>query len=126
MLVRIGNWLLIVTLLVTTGGQWALLQSFAWATMLADHLQAQSLAESVKQTFDGQHPCKLCCALRAAKKAEKKAECPGAAKKVEFPPFAARLVVFGPAAFQLLNSTDTFAESSLPQPPVPPPRTLPV
>ena len=123
---RIGNLLLIVMLLVTTGGHWALLQSFAWGTMLADHLQSQSLTESMEQTFDGQHPCKLCCAIRAAKKAEKRAEFPGAAKKVEFPPLAARWVLVGPSTFQLLNSADRFAESSLPQPPVPPPRLLPV
>ena len=113
-------------LLVTTGGHWAVLQSYAWATMLADHLQSESLTESMKETFDGEHPCKLCCAIRAAKKAEKKAEFPATAKKVEFPPLAARLFVFGPTTFQLLTSPDNFAESSLPQPPVPPPRLLPV
>ena len=122
MLVRVGNCLLIVMLLVTTGGHWALLQSFAWTTMLADHLQTQSLAEAVAQTFDGRHPCPLCCAIRAAKKADQKTEFPALAKKVEFPPLAARLVLYAPAAFELLRPGDAFAGSVSLQPPVPPPR----
>jgi len=118
----IGNLLLIVVLLATTGGQWALLQSVAWAAMLADHLQSQSFTESVAQTFDGRHPCKLCLAIRAAKKSGEKTAFPLSLKKIEFPPPAARLTLFAPAAFELLDAPDTFAESPTLPPPTPPPR----
>jgi hypothetical protein len=123
---RIGNLLLIVVLLVSTGGHWALLQSVAWTTMLAENMRSETFSAAVKQTFDGQHPCKLCCAICAAKKAEKKAEFPVSLKKIEFPPWAAKLVLYAPTTFQMLKAQDTFAESPTLPPPTPPPRALPV
>jgi len=123
---RIGNLLLIVALLAATGGHWALLQSIAWTSMLADHLQSESFSESMAQTFDGQHPCKLCCAIAAAKKSEKKTEFPLSAQRIEFPPLAPRLVLYAPAVFRLLPVGNTFADSALRTPPTPPPRRLPV
>jgi len=118
--------MLIVMLLVTTGGHWALLQSFAWTTMLADHLQSESLAQAVEQTFDGRHLCPLCRAIRAAKKAQQKTELSISTQKIEFPPLATALVLHPPTAFQFLNAGNIFAESALRPPPVPPPRSIPV
>ena len=126
MIQRIGNLLLIVALLASTGGHWALLQSVAWTSMLAEHMQSQSLAQAMEQTFDGRHPCKLCCAIAAAKRSEKKSEFPVSAQKIEFPPLAPRLVLYAPAGFQLLTTPDDFADPTLMAPPTPPPRVLPV
>jgi hypothetical protein len=123
---RIGNLFLIVALLAATGGHWVLLQSVAWTTMLTGHLQCESLTEAVTQTFDGRHPCKLCLAIAAAKKAEKKAEFPPALKRIEFPPLAADVAVYPPATFQLLTAADTFAAPVPVKPPTPPPRVQPV
>ncbi len=55
-----------------TGGQWAVLQSAAWAGMLVEHLHRQTLAVAVAQTFDGQHPCAMCKAIQKQKSSEKK------------------------------------------------------
>ena len=66
------NLVLAVLLLVMTGGHWALLQSAAWAGMLASHLRTQSLHVAVSQTFDGQHPCCLCKAIQKEKGSDKK------------------------------------------------------
>jgi len=123
---RIGNLLLIVALLAATGGHWALLQSIAWTSMLADHMQSESFGVSLVQTLDGRHPCKLCCAIAAAKKSEKKTEFPLSAQRIEFPPLTPGLVLFGPTAFQLLSLSDTFADSTVHTPPTPPPRCQPV
>ena len=103
-----------------------MLQSVAWTSMLAGHLQSESFTEAVAQTFDGRHPCKMCQAIRAAKKSEKTTEFPLSLKKIEFPPLAERLTLFAPSAFKFLSTSDTFAESSALPPPVPPPRVLPV
>ena len=70
MFVRIGNCLVIAALVATTGAHWALLQSVAWTTMLADNLRAYSLSESVARTFDGKFPCPICKAIAAGKKSE--------------------------------------------------------
>jgi hypothetical protein len=126
MMRRIGNALLIVALLAATGGHWAVLQSLAWTSMLTEHLQSQSFSEAVAQTFDGRHPCKLCLAIRAAKKSGKPAEFPQTLKKIEFPPLAANLVLFAPARFEWLNAANVFTESSVFPPPTPPPRHPPV
>ncbi len=120
---RIGNLLLIVALLAATGGHFALLQSIAWTSMLAEHLQAESFSQAVTRTFDGRHPCKLCCAIAAAKKSEKKTEFPLATQKIEFPPLAPGLVLYAPAAYQLLASRSAFADSVCVTPPTPPPRS---
>ncbi len=126
MIQRIGNLLLIVALLAATGGHWALLQSVAWTSMLAEHMQSESFSAAMEQTFDGKHPCPLCCAIAAAKKSDKKTEFPLSAQKIEFPPLAPGLVLLAPTAFQLLTAHDTFADSPILTPPTPPPRVLPV
>ena len=74
MVARFSKFLLVVALVTTTGLHWAMLQSVAWTTMLADNLRTQSLAEAVTHTFDGRHPCCLCNAIAAGRKSEKKKE----------------------------------------------------
>ena len=54
------------------GGHWAVLQSVAWAGMLADYTRASgSWLTGVEQTFDGEHPCSLCREIAVAKGQEK-------------------------------------------------------
>ena len=74
MLARFGKFIVVVALVTTTGLHWAMLQSVAWTTMLADNLRTQSLTEAVTHTFDGKHPCCLCKAIAAGKKSEQKKE----------------------------------------------------
>jgi hypothetical protein len=74
---RLSKFCLILTLVTITGTNWALLQTVAWTSMLADNLCTRSLAESVTRTFDGDYPCPLCRAIAEAKKSEKKDGCPG-------------------------------------------------
>lgn len=112
-----------MALLAATGGHWALLQSFAWTTMLAGHWQKESLTSAVEQTFGGRHPCKLCLAIAAAKKAEKKTEFPGANQKLEFPPLAANPALFAPGEFSWLTPGNIFPSSASFAPPTPPPRS---
>jgi len=60
MLIRCAHLLLVLTLLVSVGGHWALLQTAAWAGMFVSHAQQGSLVEALSKTFDGEHPCALC------------------------------------------------------------------
>ena len=60
-----------LALFLMAGGQWAVLQTAAWANMLRDyHRQSGSVAVAIEQTFDGQHPCELCRAIASAKARE--------------------------------------------------------
>ncbi|HEY8241761.1 MAG TPA: hypothetical protein VIH35_09955 [Kiritimatiellia bacterium] len=64
---------LLVALL--TGSQWIALQGAAWTGMLVARSVRADIATAVRSTFDGQHPCRMCSAIkqaRASESAEKK------------------------------------------------------
>jgi hypothetical protein len=122
MFVRIGKCLVIAALVATTGAHWALLQSVAWTTMLADNLHSASLPEAFVKTFDGKHPCCLCKAIAAGKKSEQKKEFTSPIQKPEFPPVMENFVLFAPSHFQLLPQVSFFSESLTQKPLTPPPR----
>lgn len=104
---------------------WALLQTVAWTTMLANNLQSCSIHDAVVKTFDGNHPCPLCKAIAAAKKSEQKKEFTAQLQKLEFPPAKEKLVLIAPTRFQLLPQANSFAESLILEPLTPPPRSFP-
>ena len=122
MLARLGNLFLILALLAATGGHWAVLQSVAWTTMFAANLTTESFSEAVSQTFDGKHPCRLCCAVKAGKAAEKKTDFPAPITKFEYVNEAPRFVFVAPTAFMLLTSAQQIFPDRNSSPPVPPPR----
>jgi hypothetical protein len=123
-LARFSKFLVVVALVTTTGLHWAVLQSVAWTTMLANNLRTQSLTEAVTRTFDGKHPCCLCKTIAAAQKSGKKTEFALQIPKIEFPPSPENLVLAAPSRFQLLPLTNRSAESLTVRPPTPPPRGL--
>lgn len=51
------------------GGHWVVLQSIAWSRMLVDYSSARGLKQGVVMTFDGDHPCPMCCAIKEARQA---------------------------------------------------------
>ena len=122
MLLRLSKWLVVLTLTLSLGGQWALLQSVAWTTMIAANLSANdSLTEAVSKTFDGEHPCPLCKAIKAGKKSEQKSEAvTPTLKKFEFVSQTPLFVFTAPSAFTLVGWRVEFPSTA---PPVPPPRT---
>lgn len=64
--------LVIGALLVSLGGHLLLLQTVAWSTMLLSYSESASLKEAAKKTFDGDHPCPLCKAVKESREEEKK------------------------------------------------------
>lgn len=71
-LLRASRYLLIVTWLVSMGGHLAMLQAVAWSNMLVDFTAKGSFSEAVNKTFDGQHPCAMCKAVKKSKSEENK------------------------------------------------------
>jgi hypothetical protein len=122
-LTRLGKFLVVFALVLMTGAHWAALQTAAWTTMLADHLRTQNFSQAVSETFDGAHPCCLCKAIAAAKKAQKTSAAATPVLKMEFPPLAASVGLFPPARFELRSQCNWLAEASFLKPPVPPPRS---
>ncbi|HEY6169598.1 MAG TPA: hypothetical protein VI454_16265 [Verrucomicrobiae bacterium] len=122
MFARIGHLLLALALLGATGGHWAVLQSVAWTTMIAEKARSAPLTDAVTRTLSGSEPCQLCKQIAAGKQTEKKTNLPlqlaklefvlSAAKARIFPPALPNEPVFEPALF--VGRTDA--------PPIPPPR----
>ena len=117
-----GRLLLVLALLVSIGGHWALLQSVAWTQMLVERSQKGSLMEAVKTTFDGAHPCELCKRI-ANNHDEEPAPAQSLVKaKLDFifAPQTTRLFLQA-AAFEW-PQTETSAQPRAEQPSLPPPR----
>jgi hypothetical protein len=54
------------------GGHYGVLQVLAWGGMIVNYSAKEGLAEGVRQTFDGDHPCELCRSIAKAKQDERK------------------------------------------------------
>lgn len=54
------------------GGHWGAMQLVAWATMIRDFSQDRPLAQALSDTFDGEHPCPMCCKVNAGQSEERK------------------------------------------------------
>jgi hypothetical protein len=119
---RIGKCLVVTALVLSMGLHWAALQTVAWAAMLANNLETNSLCCALCKTFDGKHPCCMCKAIAAAKAAQKKSEAVASALKLECTPLADGAKLAPQAQFEKVARTNTFAESLPSKPPVPPPR----
>jgi hypothetical protein len=120
--VRLGKFFVVISLVTMLGAHWALLQTVAWTTMLADNLRTRSLSESVERTFDGHYPCPICKAIAAGKKSEKQNDFTLQMQKLEFPPVKESPTLFAPSEFELLPQLNFFTESLIQNPLTPPPR----
>lgn len=51
----------VVMLMISIGAPWAFLQTAAWVSMAVHYsVREGSIVSGLSQTFDGDHPCKLC------------------------------------------------------------------
>lgn len=48
------------------------LQSVAWIGMVANYARDEKLVVAIEKTFDGQHPCRLCEAVKSGRAEEQK------------------------------------------------------
>ena len=125
MLKRFGHALLIAAILCATGTHWMVLQSVAWATMLANNARNGDLPAAIEKTFDGEHPCALCKVIASGKQSEKKSELQNNFKKLEFLNEPIVIGLNAPARYQLPSDNSVSAHIRVETPPVPPPRILP-
>lgn len=71
-MIRVSKWLLVLTLVLSLGAHWALLQTVAWTGMVIRYSQDGSFGEALSKTFDGKHPCGLCKMIQKGRAEEKK------------------------------------------------------
>lgn len=123
-LARLGKILMVVALICAIGGHWFVLQSVAWANMLAANVSSGTVGEAIVKTFDGKHPCCLCKQIAQSRQSEKKAEWQSDLKKFEFSSQSAVFVFSAPVHFYLQSEQSTAASMLAETPPVPPPRSF--
>jgi hypothetical protein len=121
---RVGKMLMVAALICAIGGHWAMLQSVAWATMLADHARTDSLGAAIEKTLDGRHPCPLCKQIAQGRKSERKTDWQAGSQKLEFPRHSVVFVFNAPVEFYLQDDFHATARLLAETPPVPPPRSL--
>ena len=118
---RIARFLVLIAAVQILGGHWAVLQSVAWAQMLVEYAQSDSLGVAVAKTFDGDHPCSLCHTVSDGRAQEKKQEAKISILKldavlalaVQLPPAQAKSFVYPARGSAMAARTST--------PPTPPP-----
>ena len=121
---RLPKLLMVLALACSIGLHWALLQSFAWTTMLVDNLATTSFSTALQRTFDGKHPCALCKAVAEGKKSEKKADTLLQLKKFEGMGASVAFALSPPASFPRIAAPNASLESFSHAPPTPPPRAV--
>ena len=67
---------LVVSLMVSIGGHWGMLQAIAWAKMLRAYTEERGLIAGLKDTFDGDHACSMCEKIATGKQKDKQENLP--------------------------------------------------
>ena len=114
--------LVILALLASVGGHWALLQSVAWTRMIIERTQEASFAGAVKDTFDGDHPCALCKRIVDGKQKEQQPEKSPPGAKVDLLCERRIMAIAPPSQPIIFPSGPSEGTPRAERPPVPPPR----
>jgi len=111
--------------LAASGGQWDLIQTFAWGRMIANYAESMPLRAAVELTFAPGNSCAICRAVSDAKRQESSPAAPGARAEKKlvlvFHPFRKPTFTAAPREPWYLNALGALsAPRSIP--PTPPPR----
>jgi hypothetical protein len=114
--------------LLATGGQWHLVQSFAWGRMFVAYAKTMPVSEAVRLTFTPDNMCGVCELVSAAQQQHGDTALPvgtslDAKTPLVFQP-AHTVIIAAPAApsWSLSDRETPAAERAAP--PLPPPRAL--
>jgi hypothetical protein len=118
------RWLVVVLVILSIGTPWAWLQSAAWVNMLVKYSRQTGLRQGFSMTFDGNHPCRLCQAVKQGQAQDqregKKRVAPDERLQLGLPPDI--LVLIHPAMAENLCRVVPPRSAPNYQPPSPPPR----
>jgi hypothetical protein len=124
MLLRLRNWVVVIGLVLATGGHWAALQSVAWVGMTIKYSRNETFASALRKTFDGNNPCDLCKVVREGREAEQKQVAFNLQTKLDLFLVALNSSVEAPV-FADEPTPQLFAGRARPEsPPTPPPKPV--
>jgi hypothetical protein len=121
-LVRLSRLLVVVTLCLTVGLHWTVLQSVAWVTMAIKFSQTAPLAEALVKTFDGKNPCQICHLVAEGKKADRQQEAQTPTVKLELFLVSCPVALYPPVSQTPAESRAVLPSSRDHAPSLPPPR----
>ena len=121
---RLSRLIVVLALLVSIGGHWALLQSVAWTRMIVERSGGQSFSRAVQTTFDGEHPCHLCKRISEGKQGERQPEKSPLTVKVDLLCERRIIAIAPPSEPMIFPSSPTEGTPRAECPPVPPPRAV--
>jgi hypothetical protein len=112
----------ILALLASIGGHWAVLQSVAWTRMIIERTQMDSFATAVQTTLDGEHPCDMCKRITEGKQNERQSEKSPLNVKVDLLCERRLIAIVPPSEPMNFPSSPAEGTPRAERPPVPPPR----
>ena len=116
----------IIAVLVLCGGHLATLQVVAWTGMVVSYSARDGFVAGVKNTFDGEHPCSLCKAVKKGQQQEeqKPASVQSRVQKIEALALSPRPLplVREASLISFWQGMEISVEARMERPPVPPPR----
>ena len=112
----------ILALLASVGGHWALLQSVAWTRMIIERTQTESFAAALQETLDGEHPCDMCKRITEGKQHEQQEEKAPVKVKLDLVCELRLIAIAPPSEPVIFPSGPTEGTPRAERPPVPPPR----
>ena len=122
MLKRLPMILIVLALASSIGLHWAFLQAVAWTGMVISYSQDRPVTEAVSDTFDGNHPCKLCKEIATDKRTEKKSQYKFESSKLKFAYSRAAYLHSMPAFLWEAPALEPSGNLLTHAPPSPPPR----
>lgn len=114
--------IVILALLASVGGHWALLQSVAWTRMIIERTNEASFATAVKTTLDGEHPCDMCKRITESQQSERHGEKVQLKVKLDLLCERRIIAIAPPSQSFVFSSRPTEGKLRAERPPIPPPR----
>lgn len=114
--------LVILALLASVGGHWAVLQSVAWTRMIIERTQTDSFATAVQTTLGGERPCDLCKRITEGKQNERQPAKSPLNVKVDLLCERRLIAIAPPSEPMIFPSGALEGTPRAERPPVPPPR----
>ena len=123
-LVRFAKLVLVLSLSLSFGLHWVLLQSVGWTGMMIRYSENGSLTEALAKTFDGKHPCGICKIVKTGRQSGQQPESQLLKVKIDFFVQTSRQFLFPSPVFATWQISLPANSQSPHSPPAPPPRIL--
>jgi hypothetical protein len=118
---RLARTFVLLTVVLTIGLHWAVLQSVAWAGMFATYSQENSISQSIAKTFSGEDPCRICNLVQEGRNAETDQETVNQTFKLDFFNEKSREISMAPTTVEFPLEQLLAAAERLAYPPYSPP-----